>query len=72
VLRGEPLVGAIVGAINQLGNVVGGERLNFQQLFRTGAFDLAKRINLALRDLPRGAELLRPNLSEAERQLFEI
>ncbi len=66
-LGGEPAVGAAAAAIYQAANAICEAELDFRIIFRAGAFDLARRVNHDLRQIPRMPELLGPILTDAER-----
>jgi len=65
-MGGSPFVGAAAAVVNQAANVIGNVVLEFRVLFRRGAFDLARRLNRDLREIPRMPELLRPILTQEE------
>jgi hypothetical protein len=71
-LGGEPAVGAAAAAINQAANTICRAELDFRIIFRAGAFDLARRVNHDLRQIPRMPELLGPILTDAERAALGI
>ena|SRR5947209_2093429 len=63
-----PLAGGTAAAVNQAARAVLGNETEFRVLFRRGAFDLARRVNMELRQIARIPELLRPLLTDAERR----
>jgi len=67
---GHPAVGAAIGTVNQAREVIGGA--DPRAILARGAFDLARRINRDLREVPRMPELLRPLLTHQERERFGI
>ena len=65
---GDLAVGAAVGGIKNLAELVTGVLANKDVVFRTGAFDLCREVRYELGQLPRMPELLRHLLSRAERE----
>jgi len=57
-MAGNPLAGAAGAVLNQVAGVIGNEVPQFRVIFRCGAFDLARRLNRDLRNIPRMPELL--------------
>jgi len=70
IAGGHPGAGAAVGAVNQAREIMAGA--NRRAIFAGGVFDLARRINRDLRAVPRMPELLRPLLTQQERERFGI
>jgi hypothetical protein len=69
IVGGRPIIGAAVGAANEAANEIrAAQDLDFRAIFRRGAFDLARRVNIGLRDVPRMPDLLGPLVSDAERE----
>jgi hypothetical protein len=65
-MAGNPLAGAAGAAFNQVAGVIGNEVPEFRLILRRGAFDLARRLNRDLRNIPRMPELLGSILTRAE------
>ena len=65
-MAGNPLAGAAGAAFNQVAGVIGNDVPEFRLSFRLGAFDLARRLNRDLRNIPRMPELLGSILTRAE------
>ena len=54
------------GALVKVATVIGNDVPEFRLIFRCGAFDLARRLNRDLRNIPRMPELLGSILTRAE------
>ncbi len=65
-LQGNPVAGAAAAVVNEAAHALGNQG-EFRALFRRGAFDLARRVNVNLQQVPRIPELMRPLLTAAER-----
>jgi hypothetical protein len=65
-MAGNPLVGAAGAVFNEVAGVIGNEVPEFRLIFKRGAFDLARRLNRDLRNIPRMPELLGSILTRAE------
>jgi len=65
-VAGNPLAGAAGAAFNQVAGVIGNDVPEFRLISRCGAFDLARRLNRGLRNIPRMPELLGFILTRAE------
>jgi dihydrodipicolinate synthase/N-acetylneuraminate lyase len=65
-MAGNRLAGAAGAVFNQVAGVIGNDVPEFWQIFRRGAFDLARRLNRDLRNIPRMPELLGSILTRAE------
>ena len=65
-MAGNPLAGAAGAVLTQAAGVIGNDVLEFRLIFRCGAFDLARRLNRDLRNIPRMPELLGPILTRTE------
>jgi hypothetical protein len=65
-LAGNPLAGAAGAVFNQVAGVIGNEVPEFRLISRCGVFDLARRLNRDLRNIPRMPELLGSILTRAE------
>ena len=65
-MAGNPLAGAAGAVFNQVAGVIGNDVPEFRVIFRRGAFDLARRLNRDLRNIPRIPKLLGPILTRAE------
>jgi hypothetical protein len=65
-MAGNPLAGAAGAAFNQVAGVIGNDVPEFRLIFGRGAFDLARRLNRDLRNIPRMPELLGSILTRAE------
>ena len=57
-MAGNPLAGAAGAVFNQVAGVIGHDAPEFRLISRRGAFDLARRLNPDLRNIPRMPELL--------------
>jgi hypothetical protein len=66
-MAGNPLAGAAGAVLNQVAGVIGNDEPEFRLIFRRGAFDLARRLNRDLRNIPRMPELLGSILTRAEK-----
>jgi hypothetical protein len=64
-MAGNPLAGAAGALFNQVAGVIGNDVPEFRLIFRRGAFDLARRLNWDLRNIPRMPELLGSILTRA-------
>jgi hypothetical protein len=51
-MAGNPLPGAAGAVFNQVAGVIGNEVPEFRVIFKCGAFDLARRLNRDLRNIP--------------------
>jgi hypothetical protein len=65
-MAGNPLAAAAGAVFNQVAGVIGNDVPEFRLIFRRGAFDLARRLNRDLRNIPRMPELLGSILTRAE------
>jgi len=65
-MAGNPVVGAAGAAFNQVASIIGNDVPEFRLISRCGAFDLARRLNRDLRNIPRMPELLSSILTRAE------
>jgi hypothetical protein len=65
-MAGNPLAGAGGAVFNQVAGVIGNDVPEFRLILRRGAFDLARRLNRDLRNIPRMRELLGSILTRAE------
>jgi hypothetical protein len=65
-MAGNPLAGAAGAAFNQVAGVTGNDVPEFRLTFRRCAFDLARRLNRDLRNIPSMPELLGSILARAE------
>ena len=65
-MAGNPLAGAAGAVFNQVAGVIGNDVPEFRLIFGRGAFDLARRLNRDLRNIPRMPELLGSILTRAE------
>ena len=65
-MAGNPLTGAASAVFNQVASVIGNDVPEFRLIFKCGAFDLARRLNMDLRNVPRMPELLGSILTSAE------
>jgi hypothetical protein len=65
-MAGNPWAGAAGAALNQIAGVIGNDVPEFRLVSRRGAFDLARRLNRDLRNIPRMPELLGSILTRAE------
>ena len=57
-MAGNPLAGAAGGVFNQVAGVIGNDVPEFRLIFRSGTFNLARRLNRDLRNIRRMPELL--------------
>ena len=65
-MAGNPLAGAAGAVFNQVAGVIGNDVPEFRLISRRGAFDLARRLNRDLRNIPTMPELLGSILTRAE------
>jgi hypothetical protein len=65
-MAGNPWAGAAGAVFNQVAGAIGNDVPEFRLIFKRGAFDLARRLNLDLRTIPRMPELLGSILTRAE------
>ena len=65
-IAGHPLAGAAGAIFNQVADVIGNDLPEFRVIFGRGAFDLARRLNRDLRNIPRMPELLGSILTRTE------
>jgi len=65
-MAGNPLAGAAGAVLTQAAGVIGNDVPEFRLIFGRGAFDLARRLNRDLRNIPRMPELLGSILTRAE------
>ena len=65
-MAGNPLAGGVGAVLDQVASIVGNEVPEFWLISRRGAFDLARRLNRDLRNIPRMPELLGSILTRAE------
>ena len=65
-MAGNPLAGAAGAVFNQVAGVIGNDVPEFRLISRRGAFDLARRLNRDLRNIPGMPELLGSILTRAE------
>ncbi len=66
-MAGNPLAGAAGAVLTQVVSVIGNDVPEFRLIFRCGAFDLARRLNRDLRNIPRMPELLGSILTRTEK-----
>ncbi len=66
-MAGNPLAGAAGAVFNQVASVIGNDMPEFRLIFRRGAFDLARRLNRDLRNVPRMPEFLGSILTRTEK-----
>ncbi|MGO8788322.1 MAG: hypothetical protein ACLQVL_13195 [Terriglobia bacterium] len=65
-MAGNPLAGAAGAVFNQVAGVIANDVPEFRLIFGRGAFDLARRLNRDLRNIPRMPGLLGSILTRAE------
>ena len=65
-MAGHPSAGTAGAELNQVATVIGNDVPEFRLIFGRGAFDLARRLNRDLRNIPRMPELLGSILTRTE------
>jgi hypothetical protein len=65
-VAGNPLAGAAGATFNQVAGVIGNDVPEFRLISRRGAFDLERKLNRDLRNIPRISELLGSILTRTE------
>ena len=65
-MAGNPLAGAAGAVFNQVAGVIGNDVPGFLLISRCGTFDLARRLNRDMRNIPRMPELLGSILTRTE------
>jgi hypothetical protein len=65
-MAGNPLAGAAGAVFNQVATAMGNDVPEIRLISRRGVFDLARRLNRDIRNIPRMPELLGSILAPAE------
>ncbi|MFZ0963065.1 MAG: hypothetical protein WAO35_19540 [Terriglobia bacterium] len=71
-MAGNPLAGQGGAVFDQVAGVIGNDVPEFRVLFRRGAFDLARRLNRDLQNIPSMPELLGSILTHTENAVLGL